>query len=87
MNQSNQSKKTEKEKLDKSALKTAMLAAISEELDLWLEKEETINDGYEYESEFIQTMRNISHTLLSKRVGAVSSNRNKKKTPHVFRHP
>ena len=37
--------------MDTTAVKTAMLSAISEELDLWLSKEKEIKDGYEYESE------------------------------------
>ena len=56
-----------------------MLSAISEELDLWLDRENIIADGYEYESEFMQVSRNINRILLSKSLGDVSSNRNKKK--------
>jgi len=70
--------------MDKSTLKDVMLSAISEELDLWLAKENMITDGYEYESEFMQVSRNINRILLSKSLGAVSSNRNKKKTPYLF---
>ena len=70
--------------MDKSALKSAMLSAISEELDLWLEQENTINDGYEYENEFMKTAQKINRILLSKSLGTVSSNRNKKKTPYLF---
>jgi hypothetical protein len=72
--------------MDKSTLKIAMLSAISEEIDLWLDKETGINDGYEYESEFIKTAHKINHILLSnastplsnQSMGAVSCNRNKK---------
>ena len=59
-------------------LKTAMLSAISEELDLWLDKEARIQDGYEYESEFMKTAHNINRILFSKSLGEVSCNRNKK---------
>jgi hypothetical protein len=64
--------------MDKSALKTAMLSAISEELDLWIDKESGITDGYQYESEFINTTRKINRILLSKSLGKISGNRNKK---------
>jgi len=70
--------------MDKSTLKDGMLSAISEELDLWLDKEKVITDGYEYESEFMQVSRNINRILLSKSLGDASSNRNKKKTPYLF---
>ena len=73
--------------MDKSALKSIMLSAISEELDLWLDKNSTITDGYEYENEFIKTAHKINHILLSKSLGEVSCNRNKKKTPYLFRSP
>ena len=59
-------------------LKTSILSAISEELDLWLAKESSIKDGYDYESEFMKTTRKMNHILLSKSLGEVSCNRNKK---------
>ena len=69
--------------MEKSALKSIMLSAISEELDLWLDKNNTITDGYEYENEFIKTVHKINHILLSKSLGDISCNRNKKKL-HTF---
>ena len=69
--------------MDKSTLKADILSAISEELDLWLDKENSIKDGYEYETEFIDTARKISGILLTKSVGPVSSNRNKKNSGRV----
>jgi len=62
-----------------------MLSAISEELDLWLDKESTITDGYQYEDEFMKTAHRINHILFTKNLGEVSCNRNKKKTSYVFR--
>jgi hypothetical protein len=64
--------------MDKSSIKTSMLSAISAELDLWLDKESTIEDGYQYESEFMKTALNVNRILLSRSLGKVSSNRNKK---------
>lgn len=64
--------------MDKATLKKDILTAISEELDLWLSKESEIQDGYEYESEFMKTAHQVSHVILSKSLGKVSCNRNKK---------
>jgi len=64
--------------MEQSAKKMAILSAISEELDLWLSKEDSIKDGYTYESEFIDTTRKINRILLTKSLGSVSGNKNKK---------
>jgi hypothetical protein len=64
--------------MDKLAVKTAILSAISEELDLWFEKSATIQDGYEYETAFISTAQQVNKILLSNSLGIPSSNRNKK---------
>jgi len=64
--------------MDKLAVKTAILSAVSEELDLWLDQSETIKDGYEYETAFINTAQRVNKILLSKSLGTLSSNRNKK---------
>ena len=69
--------------MDKATLKKDILSAISEELDLWLDKESGIQDGYEYESEFMKTAHQVSQVMLSKSLGKVSCNRNKK-TSHLF---
>jgi hypothetical protein len=53
-------------------------------LDLWLDKASTIKDGYQYESEFIKTARNVNQILLSQSLGEVSGNRNKKKLHTCF---
>jgi hypothetical protein len=69
--------------MQKTEIKTAILSAISEELDLWLDKENGIKDGYEYENEFMKTAQKVNHILLSKSLSSVSCNR-KKKTPNLF---
>ena len=65
-------------------LKTAMLSAISEELDLWLDKASSIKDGYEYENEFMKTAHKVNHILLTKSIGTISCNRNKKNSRPVL---
>ncbi len=70
--------------MDKRAIKTAILSAISEELDLWLEKEDAIDDGYEYESEFIKAAQKINRIILSKSLDTTPVNRNKKNSRPVL---
>jgi hypothetical protein len=69
--------------MDKAMVKAAMLAAISDEIDLWLDKEGGIKDGYEYEEEFMKTARNVSRALLLRSLGETPRGRNgkKKSTP------
>jgi hypothetical protein len=64
--------------MDTTEKKALMLSAISEELDLWLSKECSIKDGYEYETEFISLTRKVNQILLAKSLGTSSTNRNKK---------
>jgi hypothetical protein len=70
--------------MDKAMLKTAILTAISEELDLWLDKESSLTDGYDYENEFMKTAQKVNHILLSQSLGKVSCNRNKKNSRPVL---
>jgi len=43
--------------MDKTSMKSAIMSALSEEIDMWLDKESKITDGYEYEDEFMHTAR------------------------------
>ena len=61
-----------------------MLSAISDELDLWLDKEGTIRDGYDYETEFMNMSRKVNQILMSKSLGTVTTNRNKKNSKPVL---
>ncbi len=70
--------------MDKASIKASMLSAISEELDLCLDKESTIKDGYQYETEFMNTAHNVNRIMLSRSLGEVSDNRNKKNSTPVF---
>jgi len=71
--------------MDKAATKAAILTAISEEVDLWLDKESGIKDGYEYEDQLIKTVRNVGRIMSGKSLGTVPRSRNQKKTPHLLR--
>ena len=70
--------------MEKAAVKAAILSAISEEIDLWLDKSESIKDGYEYETEFINTTQKVNKIMLSESIGKVSPDRNKKKSRPVL---
>ena len=70
--------------MDTLIKKEAILSAISEELDMWLSKESSITDGYEYETEFMKTARQINRILLSKSIGESCSNRNKKNSTRIL---
>jgi len=70
--------------MDTTMLKSSILSAISEELDLWLDKESRITDGYDYENEFMKTAHKVNHIMLSKSIGEASCNRNKKNSRPVL---
>ena len=70
--------------MDKANIKTAIMSAMSEEIDLWLEKAGSIKSGYDYESEFMQTARKVNNLLLTCSLGEVSGNRNKKNSIPVL---
>jgi hypothetical protein len=70
--------------MDKLSLKAAILSAISEEIDLWLDKSESLNDGYEYETEFLKTTKKVNKIMLSESLGKISTDRNKKNSRPVL---
>jgi hypothetical protein len=70
--------------MDKGTIKAAIMSAISEEVDLWLDKEGSIKDGYEYEDEFMKTAHKVCQAMLSKSLEDISSNRKKKETSDLF---
>ena len=71
-------------KKNKETEKAAILASISEELDIWLEKKDSIRDGYGYETEFMKLSQHVNRIMMQKSPGAVSCNRNKKKLHTCF---
>ena len=64
--------------MDKAAIKAAILQSLSEEVDIWLDKQEKITDGYEYEDQFMATAQRVNKILLSKSLGKLPGSRNKK---------
>jgi hypothetical protein len=66
--------------LEKAAIKEAIMKGLSEEADLWLDKQPTITSGYEYETGFMKTTRNLNKILVEKSLDTpVSGSRNGKK--------
>ena len=64
--------------MNKAELKAAILESVSAELDQWLDKQEKIRSGYEYESEFMKVAQKVSKLLLEKSQGQLPGSRNKK---------
>jgi hypothetical protein len=71
--------------MNKAAIKAAILECVSVELDQWLDKQEHIGSGYEYESEFMKVAQRVNKLMLEKSQGQLPGSRNKKTTPHLFR--
>ena len=65
-------------KLTTVELKAEILSALSSEIDIWLEKQSTISDGYEYETQYMKVTRKINTILLEKSIGKLPGSRNKK---------
>jgi hypothetical protein len=70
--------------MNKAAIKAAILESVSAELDQWLDKQETIGSGYEYEGEFMKVAQRVNKLMLEKSQGQLSGSRNKKTTPYQF---
>lgn len=64
--------------MDTTALKTAILESIGAELDIWLNKKDSITTGYEWETTLVGHAQKINQLLIQHSLGAVPKNRNKK---------
>ena len=64
--------------MEKEQIKKTMLQLISEEIDQWLETQDTIKEGHEYEEKFIAVSRKVNQILLTQSMGKLPKNRNKK---------
>ncbi len=64
--------------MDKAELKTAILEAIGTELDVWLDKKDSIKTGYDWETTLVGHVRKINQLIVQHSLGAVPNNRNKK---------
>jgi hypothetical protein len=70
--------------MDKSAIKKDILSALSEELDSWLESQEAITDGYEYESKYMKFAQKMNKIVFEKSLGRLPGSRNKKNSIPVL---
>lgn len=64
--------------MDKIEIKRTILDAVGTELDIWLEKKDSIKTGYEWETTLIGHAQKINQLILQHSLGVVSKNRNKK---------
>lgn len=64
--------------MDKKEIKSSLLAAIGEEIDVWLEKEPTCKTGYEWETTLVGHAQKINRLIIQHSLGQVPANRNKK---------
>ena len=66
--------------MEKAVIKEAILKSLSEEIDLWLDKQQAITSGYEYETEFMKVAQKINRIVLEKSLATpVGGSRNHKK--------
>lgn len=70
---------SEMENKERAAIKAAILQGLSEEIDKWLDQEQNITSGYEYETAFIKVVRNMNKIVLEKSLGKLPGSRNSKK--------
>jgi hypothetical protein len=70
--------------MEKSEIKAAILAGISEELDQWLERKDAITSGYEYETQLLKVSQKLNRLLVQHSVGKIPGSRNKKNSTPVL---
>ena len=70
--------------MEKEQIKQTMKAAVLAEIDQWMDEKDAIHDGYEFEDQLIQRVRNIGKVLMRHSVGEVPVNRNKKNSVPVW---
>ena len=70
--------------MNKLEIKSAILASMSAELDEWLDKQENIGSGYEYETEFMKVAQKVNKIILEKSLGKLPGSRNKKNSIPVL---
>ena len=70
-------------KTERATLKEAIMQRLSEEVDAWLDKQQDLTSGYEYETEFMKVAQKVNRIILEKSLGEqpVSRNDKKKSTP------
>ena len=73
------------ENREQAALKAAIMQSLSEEVDKWLDQQQTITSGYEYETEFMKVAQKVNKVLLGNSVATpAKGSRNHKKNAHLL---
>jgi len=67
-----------KHTMEKEKIKQEIMAALSMEVDGWLEEESKLKDGYSYEAALLKRALNMGRAVMEKSAGEISINRNKK---------
>ncbi len=67
------------ENKERESLKAAIMQSLSQEVDKWLDKQQGLTSGYDYETEFLKTTRTVNKMLLEKSLGEQPRSRNDKK--------
>jgi len=67
-----------KHTMEKEKIKQEIMAALSMEVDGWLEEESKLKDGFSYEAAIMKRALNMGRAVMEKSVVPVSTNRNKK---------
>lgn len=52
---------------------------LSEEIDMWLDKQQALTSGYEYETELMKVGQRVNRIILEKSLGEQPRSRNAKK--------
>lgn len=65
--------------MKKEEIKQNILRLMSQEVDHWLDIQNKIEDGYEYEEKFLEASRKMNAILLTRSMGKLPGSRNKKK--------
>jgi hypothetical protein len=65
-------------------LKADILTAVEAELDIWLQAQSKIADGYEYETMYLEFAHKVNKIILQKSMGQLPGSRNKKNSIAVW---
>ena len=64
--------------MNKQTIKEEILQSMSEEIDIWLDEQAIIKDGYAYETKFLEFTCRVNKKILEKSMGSLPGSRNKK---------
>lgn len=65
-------------------IKAEILQLLEVEVDQWLKTEKNITDGYAYETKFMEVAQRVNRVILTKSMGNLPKDRNKKNSRPVL---